>query len=232
MEERGFVESFNAAIEGIIYVLKTERNMRIHFLAAFFLLVLGIYLNFDAKEIMILTITIALVLLVEMINTTIELTLDIVEKEFHPMIKLIKDISAGAVLLSAINAAIVGYILFLKRLPFSITHEMTRIRSSPWHITFIAIIVVFGLAILGKVVFHKGKPLRGGMPSGHAAVAFAMWTIICFMTKNTIVITLSFAMAFLIARHRIKSSIHNIWEVIAGSVLGVLVTTLIFQLLG
>ena len=64
-----------------------------------------------------------------------------------------------------------------------------------------------------------------------SAIAFSMWTIIAFLTHNAIVIILAFVMAFLIARHRIKSSIHNIWEVVAGGVLGVLATTLIFQLL-
>jgi diacylglycerol kinase (ATP) len=73
--------------------------------------------------------------------------------------------------------------------------------------------------------------MRGGMPSGHAAIAFSMWTIIVFLTRNPIVIILAFVMAFLIARHRIKDSIHSIEEVAVGGVLGALVTTMVFQLL-
>ena len=105
-----------------------------------------------------------------------------------------------------------------------------KIGQSPWHLTFISIIVVLALTILGKVFLHSGTPLRGGMPSGHAAVAFAIWTIIVFLTNNSIVVILTFLMAFLIARHRVKDAVHTVWEVIAGSVLGVLLTTLIFQL--
>ena len=232
MQEKKLIESFNAAIEGFFYVIKTERNMRIHFLLAVLILLIGIYFNFTAKEIMILAITITLVLAAEMINTAVELIVDIiVNMEFHPIAKVIKDVSAGIVLLTAINAAIVGYLLFLGRSPFTIEQGIVRIGHSPWHLTFVSIIIVLALTIFGKIFLHSGTPLRGGMPSGHSAIAFSMWTIIAFLTRNAIVIILTFVMAFLIARHRIKDSIHTIWEVIAGAVLGVLTTTLIFQLL-
>ena len=231
MHERKLIESFNAAVEGFIYVLKTERNMRIHFLAALLFILLGVYFNFTHIEILILTITITLVLVAEMINTAVELTVNMVEGEVHPIVRIIKDVSAGAVLLTAINAVIVGYMLFSRKIPFSIDAEMLRIKQSPWHITFIALILVLGTSILGKILFHKGTPLRGGMPSGHAAVAFSIWTIIVFLSNNSIVTVLTFLMATLIARHRIKDAIHTIWEVAAGGVLGVLLTTLVFQLL-
>jgi diacylglycerol kinase (ATP) len=230
MHPQRFIESFNAAVEGFIYVLKTERNMRTHFLAALFFLLLGIYLSFSAGEIMILAITITLVLVTEMINTAIELTVDMIQKEFHPIARIIKDVSGGAVLLTAINAAIVGYILFSKKVPFNVGTHLINVRTTPWHITFIALILVFGMSILGKIIFHKGTPLRGGMPSGHSAIAFAIWAIIAFFTNNSIVIILSFLMAFLIARHRVKDAVHTVWEVIAGAVLGILLTILIFQI--
>ena len=230
MQTRNFVESFNAAIEGFIYVLKTERNMRVHFLTAFFIILLGVYLSFSMFEVLILATTITLVLAAEMINTAIEHIVDLIKIDIHPIARLIKDIGAGVVLLTAINAAIVGYALFARKVPFSIDVEMARIRQSPWHITFLAVILAFGLSIIGKLVFHRGTPLRGGMPSGHSAVAFSIWTAIAFMTTNSVVIALSFVMAFLIARHRIKDAIHSFWEVLAGAVLGVLVTTLIFQI--
>jgi len=231
MQERKLIESFNASVEGFVYVLKTERNMRIHFLLAFFFLLLGIYLNFKGWEIITLCITIALVLASEMINTAVELIVDMIKTEFHPMARIIKDVSAGMVLLTSINAIIVGYILFAKRIPFNIQAEMARIKESPWHLTFISLISVFGATVAGKIIFHKGTPLKGGMPSGHAAVAFSIWTIIAFLTNNSIVIILSFVMAALIARHRVKDAVHTVWEVVAGAILGVLLTTLIFQLL-
>ena len=230
MQLQGFVGSFNAAVEGFIYVLRTERNMKTHFLIALLFLLLGIYLNFSAVEIAILAITITLVLVVEMINTAIELTIDMIKTEFHPIARIIKDVSAGAVLLVSINATIVGYILFVKKIPFNVDTYLINVRTSPWHMTFMALILVFGSSILGKLIFHKGTPLRGGMPSGHSAIAFAIWTIIAFFTNNSIVIALAFLMAFLIARHRVKDAVHTVWEVIAGAILGILLTTLVFQI--
>ena len=229
MQERRFVESFNAAVEGFIYVLKTESNMRVHFLVAFFFILLGIYLNFTYLELLALSATITIVLASEMINTAVELIVDMVKSDFHPIARVIKDISAGVVLLTSINAVIVGYILFSRKFPFNVTDATQTIRNSPWHVTFIALILVFGVTIIGKMLSRKGTPLRGGMPSGHAAIAFSIWTIIVFLAHNSVVVVLSFFMAFLIARHRIKDSIHTIWEVIVGSLMGVLLTTLVFQ---
>lgn len=211
-------------------MLRTERNMRIHFLAALFMMLLAIYLNFSALELLILCVTITLVLIAEMLNTMLELVVDMIKSEFHPLARIVKDVGAGAVLLAAINAVIVGYLLFSKKIPFGMQDEIVRIRQSPWHLTFIALILVLGAVIIGKIFIHKGTPLRGGMPSGHAATAFSIWTIIIFLTNNSIVILLTFLLAFLIARHRIRDAVHTIWEVIAGSVLGVLLTTLVFQL--
>ncbi|MDO8525633.1 MAG: diacylglycerol kinase [Candidatus Omnitrophota bacterium] len=229
MRERKFVESFNAAVEGFIYVLKTERNMRVHFLAAFFFILLGIYLNFTYLELAALSVIITMVLASEMVNTALELMVDMIKSDFHPVARIIKDVSAGAVLLASINAVIAGYILFARKFPFNVTEAMDNVRHSPWHVTFISLITVFGAAIIGKILLHKGTPLRGGMPSGHAAIAFSAWTAIVFMTKNSIVIALTFLMAFLIARHRIKDSIHTLWEIVAGGIMGVLITLLIFQ---
>ncbi|MDD5422951.1 MAG: diacylglycerol kinase [Candidatus Omnitrophica bacterium] len=205
--------------------------MRIHFLAALFLILLGAFLNFSYLEILIMCITITLVLASEMVNTAIELIVDMVKSEFHPMARIIKDVGAGVVLITSINAVIVGYILFSRRIPFNIEEAMAKVRQSPWHITFISLILVFGVSIIGKMIFHRGTPLRGGMPSGHSAVAFSIWTVITFLTNNSIVLVLTFLMAFLIARHRVKDAVHTVWEVLAGGIVGVLLTTLVFQLL-
>jgi len=204
--------------------------MKAHFLTALFVILTGIYANFSSYELMELVITITLVLVVEMINTAIELTVDMIKAEFHPIARVIKDVSAGAVLLVSINAVVVGYMLFAKKVPFNIDNHLMNIRTSPWHMTFIALILVFGMSILGKILFHKGSPLRGGMPSGHSAIAFAIWTVIVFFTNNSVVIILSLLMAILIARHRVKDAIHTVWEVVVGAILGVLITTLIFQI--
>lgn len=224
------VESFDNAIEGFIFVLKTQRNMRIHFLLALFVLILGVYMNLTLMEMVILCTIIALVLLTEMINTGIELVIDLMKETYHPIARMAKDVGAGAVLIAVSNAAIVGYIIFARHIPFHIEDAISRLKYSPWNITLLILILVLALTIMGKVFFHKGKPLRGGIPSGHAALAFAVWAIIVFSTNNALIILLTFFMAVLIAKSRVSLGIHTLWEVVIGSLLGIFSTALIFQL--
>lgn len=231
MKEQNIIQSFNCAIEGFIYVVKTQRNMRIHFLIAVFILLLGIYVNFNGIELLILCGVITLVLLTEMLNTAMELIVDLVKERYHPLARIAKDISAGAVLIASINAITAGYLLFSSHLTFSIGTGLLRIKQSPWHITFISLILVLGIVVITKAIFHKGTPLRGGMPSGHSAIAFSMSTIISLLANNGLITVLSFVMAFLIARSRLKEEIHTIWEVIVGSVIGFLIALSVFQFL-
>jgi diacylglycerol kinase (ATP) len=206
--------------------------MRLHFLMGLFAFLLGIILNFNYIELMILFLAIAFVLFAEMFNTAIEYTVDlVVSKEYHPLARIVKDISAGAVLLSAITAVVVGYILFASRAGIRIEDNILKIRGSNWHITFIIFILVLVVVVLSKLFLNKGTPLRGGMPSGHSAIAFSIWTVISLLYPNSLVIFLVFILAVLVARSRISSQIHSLMEVFIGGLVGVLITIFIFQLL-
>lgn len=231
MKQQRLIESFNSAIEGFIYVFKTQRNMRLHFIVGLAVLALGIFLNFTYMELIVLCLTIAFVLFAEMFNTAIEHTIDLVKEEFHPLARIVKDICAGAVLLSAMAAVITGYVLFVSKAGIRIEDNIIKIRGSNWHITFIVLLTVLGLVVLGKVLFRSGTPLRGGMPSGHSAVAFSIWTTISFLYPKSIVILLVFMLAFMVARSRVRDRVHSALEVFSGAALGVCATVLIFQIL-
>lgn len=230
MEKNKVIDSFNYAIEGLIYVLKSQRNMRVHFLFAVLILLFGIYLNLNGIELLILLIAITFVLCAEMFNTTIEFAIDLISNTVSPLARIIKDIGAGAVLLSALNGLVVCYVIFSRHLNIPFDSAVMKIKQSPWHITFIALIIVLSLVVAGKVLLHSGTPFRGGMPSGHAAFAFAIWTAVLFSTTNDFVIILTFILAFLVARSRVISTIHNVREALSGALVGVLATTVIFQI--
>ena len=106
------VESFNYAVEGIIHVLRTHRNMRIHFAAAAVVLILALWIGVDRIELVVLLLAIAFVLIAEMVNSAIEAAIDVATSSFDPLAKLAKDIAAGAVLIASINAIAVGYLVF------------------------------------------------------------------------------------------------------------------------
>lgn len=232
MKKQNIVQSFNSAIEGFIYVVKTQRNMRLHFLIAILAILLGIYLNLSKTETLILLLTICFVIVSEMLNTAIEMGADLISDRYNPMVRITKDIAAGCVFVASINAFIVGYLLFLCRAGnIDIAKGLARIKCSPWHITLIILILVMFLVIAGKVLFHKGTPLRGGMPSGHAAVAFSLWMTIYLFSANQLVAVLALILAVLVARSRLSGKIHTIGEVLAGAAVGTLVPLLIFQIL-
>src|SRR3954468_4796686 len=106
------IQSFNYAFEGIIHVLRTQRNMRIHFAVALIVLIAGLAVDVSQRELIALLLAIAFVLIAEMINTALEAAIDVATPSFDPMAKLAKDIAAGAVLIAAINAVAVGYLVF------------------------------------------------------------------------------------------------------------------------
>jgi len=225
MEKRKLVDSFNSAIEGFVFVLKSQRNMRLHFITAGIVMLLGIYLNLSKTELLLLSTAITFVLISEMFNTAVELIIDLITDTFHPLARIIKDITAGCVLIAAINSVLVGYLVFSKFIFASnFSLNLMRLKQSPWHITFLSLILVLVLVILGKTFFGKGKPLRGGMPSGHSAIAFSIWTIVALTTSNRLLIILCFLLSALIAQSRAREKIHTVSEVLLGSLLGILTT--------
>ena len=108
--------SFRYAFAGLRYVLWSERNARIHLAIAILMVLLGAWLRLSAVEWVLITAAIALVFAGEMLNTVVELTVDMVTVERNPLAKRAKDVAAGAVLVAAAAAAIMGLIILGPRL--------------------------------------------------------------------------------------------------------------------
>lgn len=106
------IDSFRCAFRGISFVLFHERNMRIHLVAALYVAFFSAFYSFSKTEILLLVITCALVMIFEALNTSIEVIVDKISPKYSPLAKIAKDVAAGAVLLSAIMAIIVGIVLF------------------------------------------------------------------------------------------------------------------------
>ncbi|MFH1778300.1 MAG: diacylglycerol kinase [Candidatus Omnitrophota bacterium] len=232
MKSRNIIESFNCAIEGFMYVLKTQRNMRIHFLLSVAIVLFGIWVNLSRIEIMILTLTASIVLVAEMINSSVEYLIDLVTDVYHPLARIIKDVCAGAVFLAAINAMIVGYLIFSKEFSQeNFAGSIEKIRQSPVHLTFIIMIITLSLVITSKVMLGRGTPLRGGMPSGHSAFAFSIFVGVSYYFRDLLLSVLVGILALLVAQSRVRPGVHTVWEVIAGGILGAGVSLLILQVM-
>jgi diacylglycerol kinase (ATP) len=228
------LQSFNFAFEGIIHVLRTQRNMRIHFLIAAGVLIAALVVGVSRLELVVLFMAISFVLIAEMINSALEAGIDVATTSFDPLAKLAKDIAAGAVLIATVNAVAVGYLVFVDRLKDPSSRAIDRLRDAPTEITLIALVLTVILVIGAKAYTGRGRPLRGGLPSGHAAVAFSGWMAATYILGDSthwfLISTLTFIMALLVAQTRIESGIHSFVEVLSGGVLGALVTLVLFQL--
>jgi diacylglycerol kinase (ATP) len=228
------IESFNYAIEGVIHVLRTHRNMRIHFAAAVAVIVIAAAVGVSKLELIALLISIAFVLVAEMINSAVEGAIDAATTSFDPMAKLAKDIAAGAVLIAAVNAVAVGYLVFAGKAADKSARVLDKLKDAPAEITLIALVLTVIIVLATKAWTGRGTPLRGGLPSGHAAVAFAGWVAATYIVGDShrfIISALTFIMALLVAQTRVESGVHSALEVAYGGALGALVTLSVFQLL-
>jgi diacylglycerol kinase (ATP) len=111
MRAKNIFASFKYAFEGFSYSIKTQRNMRIHTLVGLLALSAGVYLEVSKIELCILILVSALVIAAEMFNTAIESTIDLYSRQRHPLAKIGKDVAAGAVLVCAFAAAIIGLMI-------------------------------------------------------------------------------------------------------------------------
>jgi diacylglycerol kinase (ATP) len=227
------IESFNYAFEGIIHVLRTQRNMRIHFAAAVAVLIAALTVDVSRLELIALLLAIAFVLIAEMINTAIEGAIDVATTSFDPMAKLAKDIAAGAVLIATVNAIAVGYLVFSGQVANRSERVLDKLRNAPLKLTLISLVLVILIVIATKAISGRGTPLRGGLPSGHAAIAFAGWMAATYVLSDNehrfLISTLTFIMALLVAQTRVESGVHSTLEVTYGGVLGALVTLALFR---
>jgi diacylglycerol kinase (ATP) len=227
------LESFNVAFEGIIHVLRTQRNMRVHFAVAAGVLVAGLWVGISRLELIALLLAIAFVFITEMINSALEQAIDVATTSFDPLAKLAKDVAAGAVLIATVNAVAIGYLVFSGEIADRSSRLLDRLRDAPAKVTLIALVLTILVVIATKAYTGRGTPLRGGLPSGHAALAFAGWmaaTYIIGGNHRFLVSSLTFMMALLVAQTRIESGVHSTLEVAYGGVLGALVTLAVFQL--
>lgn len=221
--------SFRHAVEGVVHTFRTQRNMRFHFLTVAMVLLSGLLFRLGRLEMLILLFTSTLVVMAEMFNTAVEVIVDMITQSYHPAAKYAKDVAAGAVLIAAINAVVVGCILFL----WNGRPEQLRLRlqEPPAMYMFIAgFLLLLILLVVWKVLGEKGTLLRGGVVSGHSAIAFFLATTIMFVANNVFAAVLALLLALLVAQSRVEAHIHTVQEVVIGAALALLLTASIYRL--
>lgn len=115
-KSKKFLNSFKYAFAGIASALKTEKNLKVHILIMILVIIFGIIFKINITEWCICIILFGLVISLELVNTAIEIVVDMITLEKNEKAKKAKDISASAVLISSISSAIIGLIIFIPKL--------------------------------------------------------------------------------------------------------------------
>jgi diacylglycerol kinase (ATP) len=208
--------------------------MRFHTVVAAVVLVLSLLVGVSKLELAILVLVITVVFITEMFNTALEFAVDLVTSEYHPLAKLAKDVSAGAVLVTSVAALAVGYLVLSDDLGHFSLETLERVRRWPGHVTLVALVLVAIAVLLVKALTHAPNPFWGGMPSGHAAVAFAGWVAASFSAAEGrfagVISLITLLMALLVCQSRVEAGIHTVYQVVAGAILGTLLAVVVFQL--
>ncbi|ACH38020.1 MULTISPECIES: diacylglycerol kinase [Citrifermentans] len=224
MKPTSFVESVNCAIEGILYTARTQKHMRHHFLAALVVLVAALLLRVTLLEFMLLALAISFVLFAELLNTAIEVVVDMISPEFNPMAKLAKDVAAGAVLVAAFGTAIMGYLVLSKYI-FPVEKRLLAMVGTGSELgILVSVILVLIAVIILKGVTGSGTPLKGGVPSGHSAVAFSIATSVTLQTQDPLIALLCLILALMVSHSRLLLKIHTVRELVYGALTGISIT--------
>ena len=109
------IDSFAAAINGIVESISQEFHLKIHLIAIICVVFLGFYMSISKTEWLFLILTMSAVVCLEIVSSAIERLCDKVTKENDPLIKLAKDMAAGSVLIAAISSVIIGCIIFIPK---------------------------------------------------------------------------------------------------------------------
>lgn len=231
MQIHKLTNSFNNAIEGLIHAFRTQRNMKIHFAIAFLVMLASLFTDVSSRELILLFFAISFVIAMELINTSIEIVIDLVSQEYRLQARIAKNIAAAAVLMASINAIVLGYFIFLDEIRSLGLNIIYNIRQDPSHVIFINLGLLVIIIITIKAKQGKGTPLQGGMPSGHSAISFAITTIIMFLSMDILITVLVLLMALIVVQSRLESETHNLLEVFTGALIGILLTVILFSLI-
>lgn len=227
LHNKNIFNAISNAASGINHVAKTEKNIQRQLIITIFALILGLIFKLTRVELVLVIFTIVFVMVTEMVNTAIEATVDLVTEEYHPKAKIAKDVAAGAVVLSTVNAIVVAYFLFFEKLAVQGSKFLKELVDRNETKILLIILLTFVLFLIFRVIVTKiGKFI----PSGQAMIATSIFTAIWTLTSRKEILTLTLILLVMIGLNRISTGEKSISEVVVGSIIGVVATVMLFAL--
>lgn len=228
MKNRTLGDSFKNALNGICHVIKAERNMKIHIAAALVVILLGINYRLDKIETVLVCIAIGLVLVCELLNTAIEVLVDMVMESYHPKAKIVKDVAAGGVLMSAILSVVIGYIIFIDRVAIDVQKAVGFLKNLDVRVSIIILTVTIVFIVIKAVVFKKKVSMRGSVDTVIAFTASAAATAVLMLNGNVKNSIMFFGICMLVVVSRFRKKMQNFYDIFIGVVTAFLIVLVIF----
>lgn len=225
---RKWLRSFRFAYEGLIYALSTQRNMKFHFTAALIVLLLALFFDLSRLDILFIILAITLILVAELINTAIEKAVDLAMPELHPIAKIAKDVAAGAVLVTAIFAVVVGLIVFFEPINQLLTHSREHAQT----VSVDAIWLFAGLVVLSVIMLQTrfSKKRKSLQPSLFAALSFSLATMIVLYASELFVGLLALALSLITVTVLYEKTERSFSSLLFGGLIGLVITVLAYFL--
>ncbi len=231
MRPGNWLGALNCAAEGVLLAARTQRNLRIHLLAAVLVALAGWLANLPPYGFALLFLAMGLVIACEVMNSAVEAVVDLLAPEYAERARHAKDMAAGAVLVAAFASAFAGLMVLYPWAKRVIAGGLEAAAASPLPVALATLGATLVAVILLKARSGRGAPLQGGMPSGHAAVAFAAWGMLSLLTRDPLVVLVVLALAVMVSHSRMLMGIHSLAEVGVGAALGTAVSFLCYRLL-
>lgn len=226
---KNMIDSFNYAISGIVHGFKTQRNLKIHFASGILVIISSIIFRVSRLELIAVLFAITFVVFAELVNTAIEYIIDMITEDYNPLAQKAKNVSAGAVLITALNALLVGFLVFYTKF-WNMQLSIGYTSVLPSHLMLGSMIVVFLSVIILKSTKNTENYLQGGMPSGHTALSFSLFTSITLFSGHPLLASFAFIQALIVAESRLEANIHTVTEVVVGALLGFFVTVAVYAI--
>lgn len=224
--------SVEYALEGIVYAVRHERNVKIHFVAGVLVLIACLALPLDSLGVLLVLGATCLVLVAELMNTAIEAVVNMTISGHHPLAKIAKDVAAAAVLVAAFFSLAVAWLVLVPALEAVLWSPqgtlLERARAHPGGSAGLAASVGAVAAVVGLAVTHRGPFSAGGLVLGHAAMAFGVSAALVTVTRMPAAGFLALPFAATVAHQRVRSGLHRWTSVLGGATLGVLLTLSLF----
>jgi diacylglycerol kinase (ATP) len=223
LHNKNVIDAFYNAFNGIVYATSSQKNVKRQLLIIAIVMSISLFFQLSKVEFLLLIFSVILIIIAEMVNTAIETVVDLCTEVYNEKAKIAKDVGAGAVVISAINSAIVIYFLLYDKVINIGETVINGLINSPVHLAFAGIVLTV-IAIIALKAANIRRRKKGVdvkfIPSGQAALAFSAVVAVSLISKNVAISALSTLLAIMICANRIDNNKRSLLEVIFGGCIG------------